>query len=436
MMGRGTRAAVEQQKKKATRPATTDGHATPAPSLVSHSMGLQSSVGNAGTTADIQRRTGSGPSTTPSAPMQTAQQQRVLDDKAERAAQLSKDAAKKLLKAAKKLGYTADDLETVKDQLRRSELTINFDASKKIGDKPLPELFTDKDARVKNMFETGSSGGASDFMGREGVERGLFGYDQITPSSPMSEKAERPKYAALNPTTSPLGGADRSSYGSSALVLNDAVRSRMTITPDDTFSYRDRPDVVGTFDHLDHVLLARMEAKRPEETRALFDTILAHARGDRGHIDGFDYLEGQIHGDVDIARDVAYIRANFNEAFGTAGGDALRRLGSETRPVIWSYSKKRDVSVLEPTRGAAKDAFDALWQEVAAKRDPSSASKPLSAYSAALGPLWAKLIAAMPPMNLSISGDEAKGVGQVSGRDDSNPIPKLDAASLTKALGH
>lgn len=414
------------------RSATTEDTGTASSTATDHAVGLQRTIGNADTTALIQQQAASGTTSPPAGPMLTTRQQRALDTAADRAATLSKRARKDLLKEAKKLGFSPDDVETVKDRLRRAELTINFDASKKVGDTPLPELFTGKDAKVKNLFETGSSGGSSDFDSREQLEREMFDYDKITPSSDMTAKAERPKYAALNPTTSALGGADGSSYGGSAFVLNDAVRSRMTLTPDDSFLYHD-PETVGTFDHLDHVLLARIRAK-PAAAQELFQTILAHARGDRGDTPGFDYLEAQVHGDVDINRDVAYIRANFNEAFGSPGGAALRRMGSATRPVIWSFRRKRDEAVLEPTRGAAKDAFDKLWKEVADLRDPSL-EKPLDMYSPAMATYWTRLIDAMPPMNLSISGKGAASVGQVSGRDDSNPLPVLNDAKLKTALG-
>lgn len=362
----------------------------------------------------------------------TDQQKGVMEKSGAEAKVRSAAARKALLTKVKSFGMSAKDLDLIKAHIKQAEVTVNFRAYQMIGSKPLPEVMQSSGV-VRNMFETGSSGGSSDFAGREKVERDLFGYKEITPTSAMAEKTERPKYAAINPTTSGMGGADTSSYGMSALVLDPKVRSRTTLTPSDSFAAKN-PELVGTFDDIDHVLLAKFSEGEGQDFAR---TLLAHAKGQRADTKGFGYLEAQVHGQIDIARDVLYVRANFNEAFGTPNGDALRALAG-IKPVIWSAIGKRDQMVLEPTKGPPKTKFDAIWQEVKNLRETAERDgKPIPTVVAnpRLAPFWDKLLAAMPPANLYVSDAKKNNLGQLSGRKPGDPMEPITAAEVKTLLG-
>jgi hypothetical protein len=247
----------------------------------------------------------------------------------------------------------------------------------------------------------------------------------------MAERSERPRYAAANPTTSALGAADTSTYGMSALVLNEAVRGRTTITADDTFAVGG-PEEVGTFDDLDHVLLIKLSSS---EGKDFAETILAHAKGQRADTKGFGYMETQVHGKIDIDRDVAYIRANFNEAFGTDAGKSIMRM-ADTKPVIWSYLKKRDQMVLQPTKGPPAAHFLRVWLEVKKlRKDAEDANKPLPTFAPhpVLAKKWNELLAVMPPANIDVWDAKRAELGQLSGRKPGD-APENITAEEVKAL--
>ncbi|MFF5226686.1 DUF3626 domain-containing protein [Dactylosporangium sp. NPDC000521] len=137
------------------------------------------------------------------------------------------------------------------------------------------------DGRFRSQFETGiSNGGLTAYPGgdRDRWEERMFGgaYQRpgVTP-------ADRPKYGALDLRRHPAGAARR--FGSAHLRLRPEVNARATFTLGDSFH---EPREAGVFDALAPVLAG------------LADHVAA-----AGPLD--DYVEAQIHGPVDLARDVA-----------------------------------------------------------------------------------------------------------------------------------
>lgn len=397
------------------------------------------------------------PTTAPSSPVplpkaptgptpQTAQQQKVQQDKAASAKTLSTSAKKALLKRCKEIGIKPKELDLIREHIRKAEVTVNFKAYKEIAAKPLPTLL--KEGGVKSFFETGASDGSNDFGGREQVERDMFGYTEVTRDSPLAERAERPKYAASNALGSGNGGADISSYGQSALVLNESVKSRSTITHNDSFGVK-KAEFVGTFDDLDHVLLQKFQGDSGAKWAQM---VLAHAQGKREGTEKMGYLEVQVHDTLDVERDVAYVRANFNEAFGTANGEALRAMAG-TKPVIWGIMDTADQMILQPDKGPAKAHFDAAWDTVKQARQDRVDGKVLTAEGVARPPIntgarspemtafWNELIALMPPANIYATGS-AKGakvdntqLPQLVGGADPKKREKITAAQVKALFG-
>jgi hypothetical protein len=362
----------------------------------------------------------------------TAEQQRVLDDANAAAAARKKATRKALLAKAKQLGFKEPDVDMIMAHVAKGEMTINFQASKVIAslNKSVAAVFADT-GKVKGRFETGTSGGDTEFSGREKVERDLFGYSEIKEDSPLAERAERPKYAALNVHTLAGGGAESSTYGQSALVLDEAVKKRMTLTAGDSFAFGKNADPahVATFQHLETLVLERLEK---HDGQAWAQSVLDHASGRRGATADFGYLEAQVHGEIDIARDVAYVRGSFNEAFGSAVGDDLRRVAAG-KPIIWGFYRARDQMVLEPTRGPAKVAFDRIWAEVQTLRQTrATAGKPIRGDDRDNDLLvkWKALLAAMPPGNIQVTDPSKAGYGQISGRGAADRLPGISKAEL------
>lgn len=340
----------------------------------------------------------------------TSQQKRVVKAQRKKAKARSKKAAPELVAVAKSKGISEADLEIIKAHVRNAEVTINIPVDRFIDSlgKDVATLL-EESGQVKNVFETGFSGGDNDTKVRERVERNLFGYKKIDEGSSLRKRAERPRYAGVNATHSASGAADTSSYGQSALVLTEEARARMTLTNDDTFSMG--RDDVGTFDDLDHVLLARISDSMG---KMWADTILAHATGKRTRTQGFGYMEAQVHGGIDLERDVAAVRADFAEAFGTGSGEALLRIAG-TKPVIWGRSRLRDQFISTPPDGTpGKRILDRKWRKVKADRDADLVTP--SPSDPVLAKHWDDLLATLPLAHVTVT-------------DGKMPVRKRDAAA-------
>ncbi|WP_327005760.1 DUF3626 domain-containing protein [Dactylosporangium sp. NBC_01737] len=136
------------------------------------------------------------------------------------------------------------------------------------------------DGRFRSQFETGiSNGGLTAHPGgdRDRWEERMFGGAYQRPGV---VPADRPKYGALDLGRHPAGAARR--FGSAHLRLRPEVNARATFTLGDSFH---EPAEAGVFDALSPVLAG------------LTDHLTA-----AGPLD--DYVEAQVHGPVDLARDV------------------------------------------------------------------------------------------------------------------------------------
>nr|WP_051166110.1 DUF3626 domain-containing protein [Amycolatopsis orientalis] len=154
-------------------------------------------------------------------------------------------------------------------------VTLHFHPDRLVGGVPILERMA-RDGRYRSQFETGvSNGGLTAYPGgdRSRWESRLFGgaYDEAA-------AAHRPKYGSLNFRARKTGGSPR--FGSAHLRLARHTLSRTTFTyPDSVFE----PTSFGVEAHLSE-LVAMAEA----DDKDLLD----------------DYIEAQVHGEVDLARDV------------------------------------------------------------------------------------------------------------------------------------
>lgn len=191
------------------------------------------------------------------------------------------------------------------------------------------------DGRYRSQYETRLSNGSVSAVpggARDRWEELLFGSAYHVP---RAADAERPKYGSLDLLGHPDGPSPR--FGSCYLILQPAVSARAT------FTYRDshmEPRERGTLDELDDVLAAMLsdafscelalgERGRPPALVARMEAHLAApftARFDRAPARNLDhYIEAQVHGDVELARDGSFVVADPSFR-GSATGEALAAL--------------------------------------------------------------------------------------------------------------
>lgn len=261
---------------------------------------------------------------------------------------------------------------------RHARVVVHFHPDR-IGLKPIPvaEALLE-DGQYRSQFETGlSAGSLTAFPGgaRDAWEETLFGGAYHGPGASL---ADRPKYGALELIRFPDGPWPR--FGSCYLVLREEVSWRTSFT----FSGSEQPDAierVGTIDTLECVLaplleevaggagahvpwppfvaptlgvenltvaglLERMSRElplpRPDPASAAPGRVL-----DTG-------VEAQVHGPIDLARDVERIVAD--PAFGgTPVGDSLEELSRRHAiPLEWHGGFRLAVrDVPEEFRGPA-----------------------------------------------------------------------------------
>ena len=238
-------------------------------------------------------------------------------------------------------------------------------------------LTEDDAGTYKNQFETGTSGGLNDQNERRDVERRLFGdaYDvdhsafsaasSSSSSSSSSSRSSRsrskastgatnaeidmrrPKYGALNVLSHHKGDYNAGNYGMSSFMLksNNNLRERCTITSCDSINNTDAQ--LGTLAHCNHVLLDqinRIERDKGQDAAVDYVESLMQISGavqrktnektqkgkqKKGKKKGgktsddeevesdrkaaFEYIEVQLHGEIDIARDFMRVTTHLDD---------------------------------------------------------------------------------------------------------------------------
>jgi hypothetical protein len=212
--------------------------------------------------------------------------------------------------ALRRLGSTVD-IETVHAALARARVTLNFHPDRLLPDRRTVAQALAADGVYRGQFETGiSNGSRTGFPGgaRDTWERLLFGSAYHVPPVPAGQ---RPLYGALNVPGYPDGAAPR--FGSCHVRLRPRVTARCTFTHGDSHAgpadigtvaafecvlaglverFRDTGFTLGTAGVDPVELFARLGASPP----AIDPTVYPGRCLD-------DYIEAQVHGGVDLARD-------------------------------------------------------------------------------------------------------------------------------------
>jgi Protein of unknown function (DUF3626) len=242
-------------------------------------------------------------------------QRAVVADVRAKSKERSAAARASLLELAKRSGFSEEDVDRVLAFIEKeAPVTVNFNPDKALRQVTQPRtgaandhtynVAVDRNAflidaflvddQYKNQFETGiTSGSSSAYAGgsRDKWEETIFekGYH----GHPLLPQ-ERPKYGALNAAGVPGGPAQ--SYGSCYFILKPGVKARTSFTPRNSSGVQAAD--VGTADAFQHVLAKAGDFKN------IMDNGLGKPPAARS---GWGYLEAQVHGPVDFAKDVAVV---------------------------------------------------------------------------------------------------------------------------------
>eukprot|EP01125_Pyxidicula_operculata_P019023 TRINITY_DN6857_c0_g1_i2.p1 TRINITY_DN6857_c0_g1~~TRINITY_DN6857_c0_g1_i2.p1 ORF type:complete len:530 (-),score=60.10 TRINITY_DN6857_c0_g1_i2:36-1625(-) len=200
-----------------------------------------------------------------------------------------------------------ETIKRVKDYVRSSApIHINLDLQRQIDKHDTPDGKPIKIRLIKmisvprgkylNQFDTGITGGSEKLDARRKWEQNMFGriYNDTRNDS------ERPKYGTLNICNAVYGFKGVRHYGASHFILRNDVRLRCTVTSGDSSDEKSAKEA-GTLDYCCHVL-----AQVKSRDKDTWDNLLKASNGDFSSEVEYShyYVEAQIHGTVDINRDV------------------------------------------------------------------------------------------------------------------------------------
>lgn len=213
------------------------------------------------------------------------------------------------------------NLETLLASLcAHARVTLNFHPDRVLAAGYTVAEGLSRRGRYDSQFLTGvTNGSRTAFPGgdRDGWERKLFGGAYHTPGG---KQEERPKYGALNVMNYGDGASPR--YGSCYIVLAPEVLNRCT------FTFRDShtgPEPKGTIDVFEPVLAALLETVETTGNalgtsgtgveavvRRLLELGSPQGHAARGQVGRAldDYIEAQVHGDLDLHADVEALVAD------------------------------------------------------------------------------------------------------------------------------
>jgi len=161
-----------------------------------------------------------------------------------------------------------------------------------------------EDTLFKNLFDVKTGGGCTSTGPRKGWETSIFGpcYDNACDDENDSP-SKRPKYGVLDVCNDPQGVLPARCYGRSYFVFRN-VRLRTTFASCDTSAMPD----LAVLDQHAKVLYEYFENELREVVRVATAPPGSEERvGDSGAI--IRYKEAQIHGEVQLARDIVRLVA-------------------------------------------------------------------------------------------------------------------------------
>ncbi|QSO52666.1 DUF3626 domain-containing protein [Alicyclobacillus curvatus] len=307
----------------------------------------------------------------------TAVQSKAIGHVEQRALQLQSVARRSLGELFSEAGCTTDDISTLISSIQTNgRVTLNFhpDRMLPVGHSVVWGML--RDGLYKNQFETQvTNGSRTAFPGgeRDLWEHVLFGGAYHEQSARASH---RPKYGGFNIMNYADGASPR--FGSCFLQLYPHVSSRCTFTFGDSHT---QPECVGTLQVFEPILA---ELVRNVKTSGVALGSVGHSVGTilerLSNVEsGFshavkgalgraldDYIEAQVHGDIDLSADVEMLVADPSFQ-GTPVGEALEHICFQYGiKLAWHPGFNLCVDdVPEDFRGAAMPPFAHLVERFA-----------------------------------------------------------------------
>lgn len=214
--------------------------------------------------------------------------------------------------------------------------------------------FLEQDTHYRNQFETGTSKGLLLPHKREEWERNLFGtsYDNAAPF-------ERPKYGVLDVMNDHRGVLCARDYGDSYLVLKNA-RLRCTFAPVDSGGICGSR--LAVLDQYAHVLLEFSDDELREVVR------VANAKegsvdriGDSAKLEGFNYKEAQIHGELDLAKHVKRLVVHPRHLVDGFDEERIRKVCDKHGwEFLWMHEEKKR-RIYEDRESRDSSALEMSW---------------------------------------------------------------------------
>lgn len=189
------------------------------------------------------------------------------------------------------LNYTEKELENTINYVKNHvSITINVNLVKSL-------QYLCNDTHYRNLFETNISGGSTSIPGRSAWEDTLFNKIYNTSTAHY----ERVKYGAINITNNPKGITACTGYGKSYFLLKDTCKKRTTFV----FGDSSKQDIhIATFRHFNSVLYYINNNLLREIVQ------IANKKCEYSTLNYSPYIEAQIHGPVQLNRDIEALFVN------------------------------------------------------------------------------------------------------------------------------
>jgi hypothetical protein len=197
------------------------------------------------------------------------------------------------------MGYDEDLLHKVIDYITKIDLIIHFDGR-----------WLSSADKIKNGFEIFGTN-TNTFLESWTVQRldwenNLFGgiYDK------SCDPSLRVKYGCLNLLNDRCGCRSATVYGQSYAIMKNEIKNRTSFIAGDSSGKQSH---ICTFDHFSHLLLYISDKLLRDIITTMCDSSEEKYKNISGVSYSYEYIEAQIHGDIDIKNDIEKIMLSKNQ---------------------------------------------------------------------------------------------------------------------------
>ena len=213
----------------------------------------------------------------------TSVQQSVMDISIKKSKHYSKNVKELLKSKIISMGYGKKDIHLVEKYFKQTKTIVHFGAEKIMG-------LLCNDTHFRNLFEVHATGGSSNHSIRTEWENNMFRsmYKEVEPF-------DKVKYGTINIFSSNYGVRSAQGYGTSYLILKDHNQERITYVHGDS-SHKEMH--IGSYKGFYHIIYYL----RDNTLKALLEKIINNVEPTNPI--SFPYIEAQIHGELQLNRDI------------------------------------------------------------------------------------------------------------------------------------